>query len=462
MAEMDAGGFLPPLLLESLERQTAGKISDVRPRAGGGASRQGAELTLTLPDGTVERGYLGYDTRLGDVMRPRAFACEAAILGALSGPFADRGVRVPRLIASEPAMFAIFTALVPGGDKWSEIEPEADRIAAAHDYVRQIAALHAIDIAEQPLAGFGDHAIPTSVRVRDKIHELRALNLASNPDAILLAALDWLEENVPEDVGPSVIVHGDAGPLNFLIHEGACSALLDWELAHYGDPMEDIAGIWVRMLFNPFIKMRDVIATYAEASGRPVDLARVRYFRLFFQMIFTVGSRAIENDPKSPPALMGTRMLFGTAHLRIIVQQTAELAGITLDPYTPPQVAASPADRTFQIALDDIRDVIVPRSGDQVASAKAKSLARMVKFWRQRERYGATFDTAEIAEVATVLGRTLPTVTAARHALGQAVADGQVDRVAVLNLCNRRMLRETELMGDAMGWFKTTYFPPLD
>jgi hypothetical protein len=226
--------------------------------------------------------------------------------------------------------------------------------------------------------------------------------------------------------------------------------------------MEDLAGVWVRMLFNSFIPLRDLFATYEAASGRKVDVDRVRYYRLFFQLSFTVPSGAIENDPKSPPAMMGTRMLFSTAHLRIIVQQTAELAGLALEPYTPPDAAPSAADRTFEVALQDLREVIVPRAADQLSSAKAKSLARMIKLWRQRERYGATFDAAEIAEVADALGQSFSSLAAARRALAIAVAEKRIDRLAALNLCNRRMLRETELMGDAMGWFKTTYFPALD
>ncbi|MBV9842352.1 MAG: phosphotransferase family protein [Sphingomonadaceae bacterium] len=462
MAEAESSHLLPQLLVESIERQTGGRITDVVPRAGGGASRAGAEVGVILADGSHERGYLSWDTRLGDVTRPPAFEREAAILSALSGLYRGRGVNAPRLIATEPAMFALFTALVPGTDKWITVEPEAERIASAHDFVRQIAALHAIDPREHPLPGFGDPGIPTSQRVREKLRELRQLNLATTPDAILLLAIQWLEENVPPDDGPPVIVHGDAGPLNFLNHEGQCTALLDWELTHYGDPMEDLAGVWVRMLFNPFIPMREVIEAYVAASGRKVDIVRVKYFRLFFQISFTVPSRALDADAKSLPAMAGTRMLFSTAHLRIIVQQIAELSGLALDTYDAPNVMPTQADRAFQIALDDIRQIIVPRASDQLAAGKAKSIARMIKFWRQRERYGATYDRLEIGETERAIGGEYGSLAEARHALAHAVAGSRVDRITALNLCNRRMLRETELMGDAMGWFKTTYFPHLD
>lgn len=455
-------GLLPESLANSLERQTGGTIAHVKARAGGGASRAGAEVTMIMPGGTREHGYLGYDTRLSDPARPPAFEREVAILEALSGPLADSGVRAPRLIAWEPAMFATYTAFTGGTDNWSGIADAGEKLAAAHDFVEQIAALHAIDAAAHPLRGFGDPREAVPDRLRRKIAELRETNLAASPDPILLLALDWLERNVPPEDGPSVIVHGDAGPGNFLCADGKITALLDWELAHYGDPMEDLAGIWVRMLFNPFLPPREIFDVYERATGRKVDVERVRYFRLFFQLSFTVPSQAIADDPASPPAMLGTRMLFSAAHLRIITRQLAELAGTALDPVTIPDCPATPADRSFAIALEDLREVIVPRAADQQAAAKAKSLARMIKFWRQRERYGAAFDDAEIAEVRHAIGGEYAAVGDARRALGRAVADKEIAPDAALQLCNARVTRETVLMGDAMGWFRDTYFQPCE
>ena len=452
--------LLPDALAASIERQTGGTIAHVKARAGGGASRSGAEVTVAMPDGAREHGYLGYDTRLNDPARPPAFAREVAILEALSGPLADSGVRAPRLIAYEPAMFATYTAFTSGTDKWSQIADADEKTAAAHDFIAQIAKLHAIDATAHPLRGFGDPRESISARLRRKIAELRAINLAATPDPILLLGLDWLEANIPEDSGPSVIVHGDAGPGNFLCEGGKVTALLDWELAHYGDPLEDLAGIWVRMLFNPFLPPREIFEVYEKASGRPVDVDRVRFYRLFFQISFTVPSQAIADDPDSPPAMLGTRLLFSAAHLRVITQQIAELSQVALDPVTVPDCPPGPADRSFAIALEDLREVIVPRAGDQQASAKAKSLARMIKFWRQRERCGAAFDAAEIAEIRAAIGGDHGSVGAARAALGRAVAERTIDSAAALQLCNARVTRETLLMGDAMGWFRDTYFQP--
>lgn len=49
-----------------------------------------------------------------------------------------------------------------------------------------------------------------------------------------------------------VIVHGDFGPQNVLIEDGRISALLDWEFAHVGRSVEDLAWAeWILRMHHP-------------------------------------------------------------------------------------------------------------------------------------------------------------------------------------------------------------------
>ena len=104
----------------------------------------------------------------------------------------------------------------------------------------------------------------------------------------------------------------------------------------------------------------------------------------------------------------------------------------------------------------------MPRLTDQHAAAKAKSMARMVKWWRARDRFGAAFDQAETGEIADALGRRVEGVIPARIALTNALLEGRVARDVALQLCFNRVTRETALMADAMGALKSAYFPPLE
>lgn len=450
-------------LVTRLETATGATIGNVVPRGGGGASRQGAEVTLSWPNGREKRCYLAYDSRAGDPRRLAFFEREVSVLAALSGTLANRLVTAPRLVAHDTEALALLTELVPGHDAFHRIEDMADRKVIVRDFVAQLADLHAIDIMEQPLDGFGDPRIPTHERMRANIRNWRRDNLERAPDPVLQLAYNWLEDNLPEDSGPSTLVHGDAGVGNFMMDEGKVTALLDWELSHYGDPMEDLAQIWVRMLFQPFAPPAEIFRLYEEASGRPVDIERIKYLRLYFQLSFTTNSQALLSDPEAPePAALGTTLLFATTHMRVIVEQMAELSGTSLPVPSIPDAPPGDAERSYDIILKDLKDIIVPRIADQEASAKAKALARTVKWWKGRDRYGAAFRAAELAEHEDLLGLRPASLAEGRAKFARRIADRAVGFADALMLCHSRVMRDTETMGDALGRYRTTYFPPLD
>src|SRR5215207_5668836 len=82
----DLAALLPSGALERLERDAGAMIVGVRPRGGGGASRDGAEIELRYPDGSVRHGYFGYSARAEGARRRPGFQREASVLKALSGP----------------------------------------------------------------------------------------------------------------------------------------------------------------------------------------------------------------------------------------------------------------------------------------------------------------------------------------------------------------------------------------
>jgi Ser/Thr protein kinase RdoA (MazF antagonist) len=73
----------------------------------------------------------------------------------------------------------------------------------------------------------------------------------------LLAELQRIPVDTLEGIIPGtgeVLVHGDFGPQNLLIDEEVprVTALLDWEFAHMGEPVEDLAWAeWIVRMHHP-------------------------------------------------------------------------------------------------------------------------------------------------------------------------------------------------------------------
>ena len=64
----------------------------------------------------------------------------------------------------------------------------------------------------------------------------------------------------------SVVVHGDFGPQNLLVHDQRVSALLDWEFARIGEPVDDLAWAeWIVRMHHP--DQVDAMPALFDASG---------------------------------------------------------------------------------------------------------------------------------------------------------------------------------------------------
>ena len=456
---MNPHDLLPAGLATAVETASGARVVAVRPRGGGGASREGAELDLLWPDGRAASAYMNYDVHKAGAGDDAAFLREAAVLRALSGPLAHAGVRVAPFYASIPDQRALVCGMIPGDDRFGSIADPRQRDALAADFMARLAALHRIDVVASPVEDMGP-VEPAETFIRGRLTDLRHGNSGRNWDPLIHLSLNWLAANIPADMPAPVIVHGDAGPGNFLYNGDQITALLDWELVHYGDPMADLAMLAIRMLFQGFVPLPQAFAAYEAAGGSKVDLRRLIYWRLLFQTGFARRSRYDDPDAPAPPNL-GMNLVYSTIHRRVLSHALAEAAGIALPPVALPDAPPGAHDKSFAIALDDIKDSIVPRLADQQAAVKAKGMARLIKWWRAIERFEPGFHAAEKVEIEAALGLDFPDYRTAWAAFRDAVAGDRIAVDAAIILCNAHETRAAALMADAMGGLADTKFAPL-
>jgi len=107
------------------------------------------------------------------------------------------------------------------------------------------------------------------------------------PRPVFELALRWLRERVPVRSTP-VLVHGDYRHGNLIIGPRGIHAVLDWELAHRGDPIEDLAWLclppWrfgaIDLPVGGFGKREDLLTAYERASGTRIDPDRLRWWEM--------------------------------------------------------------------------------------------------------------------------------------------------------------------------------------
>ena len=108
--------------------------------------------------------------------------------------------------------------------------------AGLDDIIRSVADLHRVPVSVLDPSG----RTPEQV-VADNIEGWRRMYREHAPEIPLVEqGADWLHEHL-RPTGPSVIVHGDAGPGNALFDAERGLTTIDWEFAHVGDAAEDWA-----------------------------------------------------------------------------------------------------------------------------------------------------------------------------------------------------------------------------
>lgn len=129
-------------------------------------------------------------------------------------------------------------------------------------------------------------APPPKHTALETVAALRAyLDTHEMPHPAIEFGLRWLERNAPPPE-PPVLCHGDFRTGNYVARDGRLVGILDWELGHWGDPLEDIG--WFCQRFFRFGKVGNeaggmcsrepLLRGYARATGRRVDPQALAYW----------------------------------------------------------------------------------------------------------------------------------------------------------------------------------------
>ena len=237
---------------------------------------------------------------------------------------------------------------LPGTPDPAAILSTADPAALLADLARELAAIHRI-----PIAGLPAPAMDTAAALAD----LKTRFLDYGGDRPILAlALYWLELNLPAPTAPRLL-HGDFRLGNVLVEHGRLSGVLDWELAHLGDPHEDLAfGCMTVWRFarpdRPAYGLGSVeslAAAYLAAGGEAFDPARFRFWLVYRTLWWALGCLQ-----------MGTYWRSGIdrSHERVVVARRTAEQELDLLLLLEEQAPAAERDRPLPPAA-------APRAPDQ-------------------------------------------------------------------------------------------------
>jgi aminoglycoside phosphotransferase (APT) family kinase protein len=254
-------------------------------RLSGGASQETWSFDIVHPDGNIgailRRAPAGYGAA---PTRAAGLNAEATLMQLAH----DAGLPSPRVLhvlqPQDELGTGFMMARVEGETIARKILRDDQFAQARAKLARQLgevlAGIHGLSLAQLP-----ELRRMTATRELDELE--RDYRSVDWPRPVFELALRWLRDRDPGPPPQVTLVHGDFRHGNLIIGPDGVRAVLDWELAHTGDPMEDLGWICVNSwrfgeIDKPvggFGSREDLFAGY-EAAGRRVDPARVMFWEV--------------------------------------------------------------------------------------------------------------------------------------------------------------------------------------
>jgi hypothetical protein len=179
-------------------------------------------------------------------------------------------------------------------------------------------------------------------------------------------ALRWLDRHRPAMSGRRSVVHGDFRNGNLMIDPSGVRGVLDWELAHAGDPAEDLGWLCVKAWrfgapdpVGGFGTREALLEGYAAAGGTPPMPEALRWWEVYGTLRWTIlcrhqaGRYLDGSDPSIEYAVLGRKVCEQEHDLLLALGLTSPVT--VPDPLDGSGLgaASAPHDRPSMITLID-------------------------------------------------------------------------------------------------------------
>lgn len=382
---------------------------------------------------------------------------EAEVLQALHAA----GIRVPEVYGFSSDPLGVLMECLPGDGDYMTITDAARRRDLDHQFLAELVKLHHLDI--QPFAdlGLAVPSTPAEYLTGDlDVWEGMYRATIKDPVPLLEFTCRWLRRHVPAAPERPVLVQGDTGPGQYMFDGDTMTGVIDWEFAHIGDPMLDLALIRGRDFYNPGADLRDWFATYEALGGPSIDWAKVSYY--------TVKAMAI-----TPLSLAGLcqNMFAGTDHAewyaetatygRATAEALAEAVGVPLGRVELPDPSPGRTAGMFDVLDENLRGEFMP--GDEYGRYRMGLTLRLVRMLRNADQLDRQLVDLELDDMASVLGSRPASLAEGDRALNAVVAEEEEDREAdLVAYLWRRTIREEALLRGALGAGETAVLVPVE
>jgi aminoglycoside phosphotransferase (APT) family kinase protein len=349
---------------------------------------------------------------------------------------------VPHMYGMCPNPLSIVMERMPGRPDLSTADNDDDRRAVLDQYVNELVRMQAIDPRQFEAIGVMYPRTPEEIGLNqfERFEGMYRAGKSPRPEPTLEFIVRWVKRNVPTYRDRVVFVHGD--PAQFIFDKNKMTALLDFEMAHLGDPLEDLAGFQLRDTAEPLGDLGRAMRQYEKVSGTPIDAATFDFHTIQFAAQTPLSM--VESLTK--PLAIGSVLQYLEWYLhflRVPLELMAARLNVPLPPVEPLVSRPVWLGAMSQGLVNAIRAI---PTADAFAAFEKESTARLADYFRRAGEYGPAIEKADLAETEALLNAKFDNWLEADTALEKFVltAGAEHDQRLVL-LFYRRVQRQIEL-----------------
>ncbi len=355
------------------------------------------------------------------------------------------GIPVPHVYGYCDAPYAMLMDRLAGFVDLSFAAGDEQRAQLNLEYLELLLRIYAIDPAEAGAAGF---SVPTTA---EEIalglfagFETAYDDLMTVPDPVSEFLRRWLHRNHPRHRTETRFITYDA--FQFMFDEGRITGLLDFELAHVGDPLMDLAALRVRDTIKNLGDLPEIAASWAEYTGMALDFDVIDFHTVLYNANTVLSSAPLIAAPAPDGDLM-SHLGWYVNSARWSFETIAEMIGVELEPIERPAPAPR-ASRVHAAAFDHLVEGLSNRGvaprGDEHERAK---LFRVARHLRRVDEIGRELHADDLDDATELIGRRPSPADLDADLVAFIAGAGSERDAEVVRLLDRRVQRQHRLLG---------------
>jgi aminoglycoside phosphotransferase (APT) family kinase protein len=356
----------------------------------------------------------------------------------------SHGIPVPHVFGYCDDPYALVMDRLPGNVDLSFAASDDERAQLNIEYLELLPHVYAIDLEEARTAGF---AVPTTA---DEL----ALGLfaryevaydermpAPEPTSQFLRA--WLHRNAPRHrtADRARFITYDA--FQFMFEDGRITGLLDFELAHVGDPLTELAALRIRETIKNLGDLPAIAQQWSAITGEELDHEVVEFHSIAYNAQTVLSSAPLLARPSAEGDLMSYWGWYVNSARRAL-EDIADRIGVALAPVARPE----PRPGRHAPTVGHLVDALSNRGPQlSVGDHEQAKLFRVARHLRRVDEIGRSVDDADCTDAAERHG-TRPSADELDAALCAFIdAAGPEHDAALVRLLDRRVQRQHLLLG---------------